>query len=100
MSNVTVIARRAVVAARRGHVLHALDAVDRLLERSGDRGLDRLRVRAVVERDHLHLRRRQLGKLRDRQRRDGDRAGQDDDQRAHARQDRTTDEGIDEHGDG
>ena len=50
MSKVTVIDARAVVAARRGHVLHALDAVDRLLDRRGDRGLDGLGARAVVER--------------------------------------------------
>ena len=41
----------AAVGARRGHVEHALDAVDRLLERRGDGGLDRLRVRARVNRD-------------------------------------------------
>ena len=49
-SKVTVIVDDAVVAARRGHVLHALDAVDRLLDRRGDGGLDRLGARAVVER--------------------------------------------------
>ena len=89
---------RAVVAARRGHVLHALDAVDRLLERNRHPGLDRLRVRAVVERNHLHLRRRQLGELRDWQRGNGDRAGKNQHERANAREDRTADEGIDEHG--
>ena len=49
-SNVTVIVAEAAVGARRGHVDHALDAVDGLLERRGDRALDRLRVGAGVER--------------------------------------------------
>ena len=49
----------AAVGARRGHVEHALDAVDRLLERRGDRRLDLLRVRAGVERRDGDLRRRQ-----------------------------------------
>ena len=89
--------RRPVVAARRRHVLHALDAVDRLLERVGDRGLDRLGVRAVVERRHQDARRRQLGKLRDRQRRNRDGAGKDDHQRADARQNRTADEDVGNH---
>ena len=47
-----VDAREARVRARRGHVHHALDAVDDLLERRGDRALDRLRVGARVERGH------------------------------------------------
>jgi hypothetical protein len=89
--------RRAIVAARRRHVLHAFDAVDRLLERVGHRRFDRLGIGAVVERGHLHARRRQLGKLRDRQRRDRDRPGQDDHQRADARQDRAADERIGNH---
>ena len=42
--------RHAAVGARRGHVGHALDAVDRLLERRGDGALDRLRVGTGVER--------------------------------------------------
>ena len=58
--------------ARRGHVEHALDAVDGLLERGRDRGLDFLRVRARVERGDGHLRRRERRILRDRHRRDGD----------------------------
>ena len=98
-SNVTVIVRHAAVGARRGHVEHALDAVDRLLERRGDRGLDRLRVGAGVERGDVDLRRRQLRILRDRHRRDRDRAGEDDDERADGREDRPADEGVDEHGD-
>ena len=50
MSNVTMIGAGAVVAAGRGHVLHPLDAVDRLLERLGHGGFDGLGVGAVVER--------------------------------------------------
>ena len=88
----------AVVAAARRHVEHARHAVDRLLERRGDGRLDGLGVGAGVERADLDLRRREIRKLRDRQGRDRNRAGQDDDQRAHAREDRTADEGIDEHG--
>ena len=93
----TVIVDDAAVGARRGHVEHALDAVDRLLERRRDRGLDCLRVGAGVERGDGDLRRRQLGILRDRQRRNRDRAGEDDDQRADRREDRPADEGVDEH---
>ncbi len=40
------------VRARRGHVEHALDAVNRLLERCRDCGFDRLGVGAGVERRH------------------------------------------------
>ena len=96
-SKVTVIVRDAAVGARRGHVEHALDAVDRLLERRRDRGLDFLRVGAGVERGDVDLRRREARVLRDRHRRDGDRAGEDQDERADRREDRTADEGVDEH---
>ena len=57
-----------------------------------------LRARAGVERGDLDLRRRELRILRDRQRRDGEGARQDDDERADGRQDRPSDEGVDEHG--
>ena len=49
-SNVTRDRRDAAVRARGGHVEHALDAVDRLLERRRDRRLDFLRVGAGVDR--------------------------------------------------
>ena len=88
----------AVIAGARRHVEHARHAVDGLLERRGDGRLDGLGVGAGVERGDLDLRRRKIRKLRDRQGRDRNRAGQDDDQRAHAREDGTSDEGIDEHG--
>src|SRR5229473_1468434 len=53
----------AVVAAARRHVQHAGHTVDRLLDRRRDGRLDDLRARAVVERDDLHLRRREIGVL-------------------------------------
>ena len=51
----------AVVRAGRSDVVHALDAVDLLLQRNGDRGLDHLRVRAHVVAADGHLRRRKIG---------------------------------------
>ena len=59
--------------------------------------LDLLRVGAGVDRVDRDLRRRQRRILRDRHRRDGDGAGEDDDERADRREDRPADEGIDEH---
>ena len=90
--------RHAGVGARRGHVEHALDAVDRLLERRGDRRFDGLGVGPRVERRHGDLRRRQLRILRHRHRRDRDGAGEDDDERADRREDRPADEGVDHGG--
>ena len=78
-------------------VEHALDAVQRLLERRRDGGFDRLCVGAVVHRRHAHLRRGQVRILRHRHRRDGDDAGEDDHQRADRREDRALDEGVDKH---
>ena len=59
--------------------------------------LDDLGARALIERVDAHRRRRQLRELRDRQRRNRDGAGEDDHQRAHARQDRPSDEGVYNH---
>ena len=73
ISNVTVMLREARVRARGPHVLHALDAVDDLLERRRDRAFDGLRVRAGVERGDGDRRRREIRIARDRQRRNGDR---------------------------
>src|SRR3984957_1325678 len=92
-----VDAAGAVVAARRGHVLHAFDAVDGLLQWSGYRGFHRPRVSAVVERANAYLWRSQVRKLRDRKRGNGDRAGQDDQQRANRGEDRTAYKKIDKH---
>jgi hypothetical protein len=54
-----------IVAAGRGHVLHAGNAVDLLLQRDCDAGLHRLRTGAVIVAAHADLRRRQIWKLRD-----------------------------------
>ncbi len=89
--------RKAAVGARRGHVGHALDAVDRLLERRGHGALDRLRVGAGVERRHRHRRRRQLRIARDRQRRNRHRAREDDQQRADRRQDGPANKDVGNH---
>ena len=50
------------VRAGRGHVEHALDAVDHRFERCRDGAFDRLRVRAGIERADRNCRR---GELRD-----------------------------------
>ena len=65
-----VDAAGAVVTAGGGDVVHALDAVDLLLQRSGDGGLDHLRVGAYIVAGDRDLRRRQRGIQRDRQRGD------------------------------
>ena len=51
----------AVVGAGRGDVVHALDAIDLLLQRNGDRGLHHLRIGAHVIAADVDLRRRQVG---------------------------------------
>ena len=89
--------REAAVRARGGHVEHALHAVDRLLERGGDRGLDFLGVRAGVDGRHGDLRRRQRGILRDRHGRNREQSREDQDERTHRRENRPTDEGVNEH---
>ena len=86
------------VGGRGGHVGHALDAVDHLLERRRDRALHRLRVGAGVEGRDRDGRRRELGIPRNRQRGDGDGAGENDQQRADRREDGPLDEHIREHG--
>ncbi len=52
--------RGAVVAARRGHVAHALDAVQLLLERDRHRALDDVRARADVGAGDGDLRRSKI----------------------------------------
>ena len=97
-SKVTVIVRRAVAAARRGHVLHALDAVDGLLDRRRDRRLDDLGARALVERvDRAPVGGASSGNCAIGSVGMAMRAGEDDDQRADARQNRASDEGVDNH---
>ena len=61
------------------------------------RRFDDFGARALIERVDGHRRRRQLRKLRDRQRRNRHGAGQDDDQRADARQNRAADECVYDH---
>src|SRR5205823_6633498 len=72
-------------------------AVDRLLQRRRDRGLDFLRVRAGVKRRDRDDGGCQRRILRDRHRRNRDRAGQDEDERADRREDRPSNEGLGEH---
>src|SRR5262249_29149552 len=86
-----------VVAARGGDVLHPFNTVDRLLERHGNGRFDSLCARSRVEGGHLHRGRRELGELRDRQRRDADQTRNDDDERADAGENWTADEGLGEH---
>ena len=71
----------AVGATRRLVIERIVDAVDLLLDRLGDGGLDHFRVGAGIIRRQRHLRRHDLGKLRDRNRRDRDEAGERDDDR-------------------
>ena len=89
----------AVVGALRGHVHHALDAVDLLLDGGGHGVGDDLGVGAGVGRRHLDGRRRDLRVLRDRQREQGDAAAQRDDDGQHRGEDRPVDEEAREHGD-
>src|SRR5439155_17362384 len=90
-------AARSVVATGRGHVLHSLGAVDLLLQRNRDRAFYRLRARTNVEAGNAHLRRSQVGKLRNRQRGNHRCARQNNQQRAYRSKDRTLDEEVNEH---
>jgi hypothetical protein len=90
--------RDTAVGARRRHVHHALDAVDRLLERRGDRAFNGLRVRARVKGGHRDRRRRELRIPRNRQVGNGNGAREDDQKRADCRQDRAANEEIAHHG--
>ena len=65
----------AIVAAVGGNVFHPLHAVNLLLQRCGHGSFHHLRACAVVETIDAHLRRRQIGKLRDWQGRNRHRAG-------------------------
>ena len=90
--------RGAVVRARRGHVGHALDAVDLLLERRRHRVGDDLRACArIVGADH-DLRRRDLRKLRDRQQKKADRAGEHEDRGDRRGENRPLNEEADHQG--
>ena len=87
--------RRAVVGARRGQIGHALDAVDLLLERRGDRIGDDLRAGAGIIGAHHDLRRSNIGKLRNRQQEIANAAGEHHDDGDRRREDRTLDEETD-----
>ena len=86
-----------VVGRRRGHVDHALDAVDDRFERSGDGALDRLRVCAGVERADADRRRRELGIAADGQRRNRDGARERNEHRADRREDGPLDKDVGNH---
>ncbi|CAB3774016.1 hypothetical protein BPA30113_07477 [Burkholderia paludis] len=85
--------RQGAVAVRlRLHIQHALDAVDLLLERRRNRLRDHLRIRARVLRIDGDHRRHHLGILRDRQEIQRYDAGQQDQRRQDAGENRPVDE--------
>ena len=84
----------AVGCRLREHVEHVLDAVDLLLERRGHRLGDDPRVRARIGGAHDDCRRHDLRVLADRQLEERQRAGHDDHQRQHGREDRPIDEEL------
>ena len=88
----------AVAGAVGVEVDHPLDAVELLLDRRGDRLGDGLSVGAGEGGGHLHLRRRDLGILGDRQQEDANAADQEHEQGQHGREDRPADEEIDHEG--
>ncbi len=87
----------AVGAARRLVVERVIDAVDLLLDRLRHRGLDHFGVGAGIVGGQRHLRRHDIGKLRDRDRRNGDEAGQRDDDGNDDGEARPVDENIGKH---
>ena len=86
----------AVVGAGGGDVAHSLDTVDGLFEGDGDCGFNDGGVGTDVVAGHDDLRGSQLGVERDRDRGDGDCAGEDDEQGADGGEDGTADEEIDQ----
>ena len=72
----------AVVVAGGGDVLHAFSAVDLLLERRGNGGLDGLGAGPGIDGGDSDLRRREIRKLCDGQRRDADGARKNNEQGA------------------
>ena len=85
------------VGARRLEIGHPLHAVDHLFERRGHGRFHRLGVGAGVDRRHRHRGRGQLGKAGDRNRRNGDRAGDHHDHGQHRRENRAADEDVSTH---
>ena len=88
----------AVIAARRFHVDHLVDADDLRLDRLRDAGFDDGGRGAGIGRGHLHLRRHDVGQLRDRDAQHRQRAGDRDDDRDDDRQPRPIDEDRRDHG--
>ena len=78
-------------------VERVVDAVDLLLDRLRDRGLDHFGVGARVVRGQGDLRRHDVRKLGDRNRRNGDDAGQRDDDGDDEGEPRPVDEDAGEH---
>ena len=91
-AKVTVSVMRAVGGRLREHVEHALDAVDLLLERRRHGLGDDLRVGAGIDRAHDDRRRHDARIFADRQPEQRERAGDDDQERQHGREDRPVDE--------
>ena len=81
-----------VAVGVRRHVEHVLDAVDLLLDRRHHGRGDHLGVGAGILARHVDDRRRDLGILRDRQAREGDRAEDHDHDRDDGGEDRPVDE--------
>ena len=76
------------------HVEHALDAVDRFLDRRRHGLGDHLRVGARILRAHHDRRRHDLGIFRDRHHAQREQAGEEDQHRQHAGEDRPVDEEL------
>src|SRR5690606_32905670 len=90
--------RRAVRAARRRHVLKALDAVQLLLDDLGDVLRDGGRIGTRIDRFDRQRRRRDRRVLLDRQRAQRERPGEQDRQRDDPREHGTIDENARRHG--
>ena len=87
----------AVAAAGRLHVERFVDADHLRLDRLRNGGLDHFGAGAGVGALHLDLRRHDVGKLRDRNLAERDRAGQRDDNRDDGSQPRPRDENVGDH---
>ena len=86
----------AVISAGGGDVFHTLHAVDGLLERNGDGGLDGLGVGADIAAGDDDLGRSKIWELRDGQSGDGNRAAENNHQGADSGENRAANEEINE----
>ena len=84
--------QRTIASGLRHDIEHVVDAIDFLLDRRGNRLGDHVRGGARKQGGHLHGRRRDVGKLGDRQCSKGDDADQRQDDRKHSGKDRSIDE--------